>query len=126
MYKFKVASLQHRSSPLNLAQEFRRRLRVACLGLMFLPAIPYAANVTVNVSSNLDTVGGAVFGMGTAIYDNINGDPALPGRIMAVGGQHVALFWWRLGRHFPLVNIPAQPGYRLWELWNHPVVGGDQ
>ncbi len=52
---------------------------------LILPAVGLAANVTVNVSSNLVTVCGAVFGMGTAIYDNINGDPALPGRIMASG-----------------------------------------
>jgi hypothetical protein len=73
---------------------------------LILPAVGLAANVTVNVSSNLVTVGGAVFGMGTAIYDNINGDPTLPGRIMASGvntlrysgGGYADIFHWSISQ----------------------------
>lgn len=90
---------------------------------LILPAVALAANVTVNFSSNLVTIGGAMFGMGTAIYDNINGDPALPGRIMVSGvntlrysgGGLADIFHWSVSQ--PSLNTPPYNNFGTTPWW---------
>jgi predicted lipoprotein with Yx(FWY)xxD motif len=69
-----MASTQHRSSAFNRTQKLRRQFQAGCMVAMFLPAMAFAANVTVNVSSNLVLVFSNARGMHTSVYDNQNGN----------------------------------------------------
>ena len=55
-------------------QKLKRLCGAACLAAAFLPAMAFAANVTVNVSSNLVLVFSNARGMHTSVYDNQNGN----------------------------------------------------
>jgi alpha-L-arabinofuranosidase len=64
------------------------------------------ANVYVNVASNLSTVAGSLYGMGTAVYDNQNGNAALPNLLIQSGvntlrypgGSYSDVFHWSVSR----------------------------
>ena len=79
------------------------------LATLIFSAVGFAANVTVNVSSNLFTVGNAVFGIGTAVYDNTWGDTSLPGKVMQSGvntvrypgGGYADVYHWSAGMDSP-------------------------
>ena len=66
-----------------------KRNTVGCIGgICFLSLVIFpapAANVTVNVTSNLSIVAPTAFGIHTSVYDNQNGNAALPGRLVASG-----------------------------------------
>jgi hypothetical protein len=69
-----MASTQHRSSALNLAQKLKRLFAAGCLAAALFPTMIFAANVTINVSSNLVLVSSNALGMHTSVYDNQNGN----------------------------------------------------
>ena len=69
-----MASMQHGSLAFYRMQKLKRLCGAACLAAAFLPATIFAANVTVNVSSNLVLVSSNARGMHTSVYDNQNGN----------------------------------------------------
>jgi hypothetical protein len=60
-------------------------LSTAVLSLVILQGPARAANVTVNIASNLFPVAGTAYGIHTSVYDNQNGNAALPGRLVQSG-----------------------------------------
>ena len=69
-----MAPTQHDSSPFDRTQKLKGLFVAGCLAAAFLPATIFAANVTVNVSSNLVLVSSNAWGMHTSVYDNQNGN----------------------------------------------------
>ena len=74
-----------------------------------LPGLGFAANVTVNVTSNLFPVANTAYGMHTSVYDNQNGNANLPARIIESGvntlrypgGGYADLFHWSVNKLSP-------------------------
>ncbi len=68
-----------------------------------------AANVTVNVASNLFPVASTAYGMHTSVYDNQNGNAALPSRLIESGvntlrysgGGYADVFHWSVNKLSP-------------------------
>ncbi len=97
------------AASLNWLQKSERRwLVVVVLAVLPWDAIA-GANVAVNVSSNLSTLGDAAFGMHTSVYDNQNGNANLPGRLMESGvdtlrysgGGYADVFHWSVNKLSP-------------------------
>jgi hypothetical protein len=59
---------------LNRTQKLMGRCRAGSLALVLLSGPAFAANVTVDVSSNLFLVASNALGMHTSVYDNQQGD----------------------------------------------------
>jgi hypothetical protein len=66
-----------------MSMRVNRTGAICSLALLILPAP--AANVTVNVSNTLSVVAPTAFGIHTSVYDNQNGNAALPGRLIESG-----------------------------------------
>jgi hypothetical protein len=75
-----------------------------------LPA--FSANVSVNVTSNLFPIATTAYGMHTSVYDNQNGNAALPGRLIESGvntlrypgGSYADVFHWSVNKLNPDQN----------------------
>ena len=99
-----MASTQRGSSLFCQTQKLKRLFGAGCLAAVFLPAVIFAANVTVNVASNLFPVASTAYGMHTSIYDNQNGNAALPSRLIESGvntlrypgGGYADVFHWSI------------------------------
>jgi hypothetical protein len=74
-----------------------------------LPGLASAANVTINVSSNLFPVANTAYGMHTSVYDNQNGNANLPSRLIESsvntlrysGGGYADVFHWSVNKLSP-------------------------
>jgi hypothetical protein len=80
------------------------------LGLSLIPSRAIAdANVTVVVSNQLSTVATTAFGIHTSVYDNQNGNAALPGRLIQSGvntlrysgGGYADVYHWSVHKLSP-------------------------
>ena len=77
--------------------------------LSALPAALLAANVTINAVNALATVAGTAYGMHTSVYDNQNGNAALPSRLIESGvntlrysgGGYADVFHWSVNKLSP-------------------------
>src|ERR1022692_155196 len=74
-----------------------------------LPGLAFAANVTVNVTSNLFPVASTAYGIHTSVYDNQNGNANLPSRLIESGvntlrysgGGYADIFHWSVNKLSP-------------------------
>jgi alpha-L-arabinofuranosidase len=74
-----------------------------------LPGLAFAANVTVNVTSNLFPVASTAYGIHTSVYDNQNGNANLPSRLIESGvntlrysgGGYADIFHWSVNKYTP-------------------------
>ncbi|HVM59772.1 MAG TPA: YDG domain-containing protein [Verrucomicrobiae bacterium] len=88
--------------------------------LLFTPIVAYPANVTINVTSNLFSVSGTAYGMHTSVYDNQNGNAALPGRLIESGvntlrypgGGYADVFHWSVNKLTPWWGQAGNYGYQ--------------
>ncbi len=89
------------------------RLGLHVAGIVILVAISVgsalAANVTVNVASNLFPVASTAYGIHTSVYDNQNGNANLPSRLIESGvntlrysgGGYADVFHWSVNKLSP-------------------------
>jgi hypothetical protein len=106
MYKSSMASMQDGLSSFHRTWKFERLFAAGCLAVTFLPAMIFAANVTVNVSSNLAVVPATGYGIHTSVYAGIFGDKSLPGALSRggistlryPGGGYADVFHWSASR----------------------------
>ena len=90
---------------------------------------PGTANVIVNVASNLSTVATNAYGIGTATYDNQNGNAALPGQLIQSGvntlrypgGGYADIFHWSVSR--PTLGSVNGNGYSPWSGGGYAYMG---
>jgi hypothetical protein len=82
--------------------------------------VAFSANVTVNVTSNLFPVASTAYGMHTSVYDNQNGNSALPGLLMESGvntlrypgGGYADVFHWSVNKLTPWFGMSGDYGYQ--------------
>ena len=75
--------------------------------MIFLPGLAFAANVSINATNKLSTVAATAFGIHTSVYDNQNGNAALPGLLKESGvkmlrypgGGYADIFHWSVTRN---------------------------
>src|SRR5579859_2383991 len=98
-----------------LAAAFGRRSKLRCffaMGTVVLSALPaslLAANVTIDAAGELFPVAGTAYGMHTSVYDNQNGNAALPSRLIESGvntlrysgGGYADVFHWSVNKLSP-------------------------
>src|ERR1017187_7182960 len=85
------------------------RLTLGGILVFVLPVLCEAANVTVNVSSNVSTVATTAYGIHTSVYDNQNANAALPGQLIASGvntlrypgGGYADIYHWSIQKESP-------------------------
>jgi hypothetical protein len=91
------------------------------LGGAALSGLASAANVTIDGANVLSTVGDAAFGLHTSVYDNQNGNPNLPSRLIQAGvnalrypgGGYADVFHWSVSRP----ALGSGNGYGLTPWW---------
>ena len=87
---------------------------------LYNPAVTAPANVTVNVTSNLFPVSNTAYGMHTSVYDNQNGNAALPGLLIESGvntlrypgGGYADIFHWSVNHLSPWLTNGGDYGYQ--------------
>lgn len=85
------------------------------------PKLLWAANVTINAANPLSTVGNAAFGLHTSVYDNQNGNPSLPTRLIQAGvttlrypgGGYADVFHWSVSKP----TLGSGNGYGMTPWW---------
>jgi hypothetical protein len=103
----------HRNHSFLIVFEREWKLVLCEVGVVLLMAVSVgpalAANVTVNVTSNLFPVASTAYGMHTSVYDNQNGNAALPSRLIESGvstlrysgGGYADVFHWSVNKLSP-------------------------
>jgi hypothetical protein len=89
--------------------------------LLFHSFAADAASVTVNVASNLFSIANTAYGLHTSVYDNQNGNAALPGRLLASGintlrypgGGYADVFHWSVSQP----ALGSANGYGMSPWW---------
>jgi hypothetical protein len=86
---------------------------ICCTGWLAILLLPLsnvdAANVTINASNRLSTIGNAAYGIHTSVYDNQNGNASLPGRLIESGvntlrysgGGYADVYHWSVHKMSP-------------------------
>ena len=95
--------------PFRRARKFPGLCRMGIIFAAQLSGIAFAANVSVNVASNLFPVAGTAYGMHTSVYDNQNGNANLPSRLIESGvntlrysgGGYADIFHWSVNKFSP-------------------------
>lgn len=104
---------------LNIKQAYRT-LSESLILLLSTAIVAHSANVTINVASNVASVASTVYGMHTSVYDNQNGNSALPGRLIESGvntlrypgGGYADVFHWSVNRLTPWWGQAGNYGYQ--------------
>jgi hypothetical protein len=86
-----------------------RQRRLGIFSAALLPGLAFAANVSINVTSNLFPVASTAYGMHTSVYDNQNGNANLPSRLTESGvntlrysgGGYADVFHWSVNKLSP-------------------------
>ena len=87
---------------------------------LYNPSVATPANVTVNVTSNLFPISNTAYGMHTSVYDNQNGNAALPGLLIESGvntlrypgGGYADVFHWSVNQLSPWFGEAGNYGYQ--------------
>lgn len=121
-----VLFLDHRrpaQEPARNCNHQKHRLRLLVGGLLvFLssPLAAFSANVTVNVTSNLFPISNTAYGLHTSVYDNQNGNAALPGLLIGSdvntlrypGGGYADVYHWSVDELSPWWGEAGDYGYQ--------------
>jgi Putative Ig domain len=92
---------------LGRALKFARHCSAGIFSAALLSGFAFAANVSINATNTLSTVAGTAFGIHTSVYDNQNGNAALPGLLIQSGvkalrypgGGYADIFHWSVTRN---------------------------
>jgi hypothetical protein len=87
-------------------RRFTRLCRVGIFSAALLPGLVFAANVSVNVTSNLFPVASMAYGLHTSVYDNQNLNANLPSRLIESGvntlrypgGGYADVYHWSVNK----------------------------
>lgn len=101
----------------------------SAVAVVNVQSVPGTANVTVNVSSNLAVVSPMAYGIHTSVYDNQNGNAALPTQLIQSGvntlrypgGGYADIFHWSVTRS--ALGSANGYGYSPWQDGSYAYMG---